>query len=671
MKLIYFNKLNERLPDLEAFNSRMVLRLNSQETLEFSTYDDRLQKYDKVLVNRDTRWYEFTVQEIETLHDENGVIYQAWAESSLVSDLKAKVFEDRRFQNKSARTVLQTIVDGTNWKVGTVADADLRTLNFYHINAYKALSSLLNTYNLEIETKIQVIGPSVSERTVSLVQQTGEKTGRRFEFGHDLIEVNRTVETDDVITALYGFGKGEQKFDEEGNPTGGYGRRIDFKDLNGGKPYVADEEARANYGVLVNGELKHRYGIVIYQDIEDRSELLEATRKDLKKLSKPKVSYKASVIDLKQYGLDFAGIGLGDEVVIIDRVLNLSLRSRLLEIEITDANTNLTLGNLAPNLSSRTNNIESQISEVNDKVEATNNYVATIGDLNLDEITEKIQEVNENFFSGLSYLKFSPETGLLSFNAPDEANATEAIQMYQGKIRIANSKDWQGNWNWTTYMDGHGMLADTIGGKQIKAHSVGTDHLEAGVLNTKNIFIGDDEQKTLDQKIAALDETDQANYSSLKDETEQALNEYQDAVLAQAKAEASAYADNVLTLSEQQALIDARRRLEEAKEYADEHNQKLESELIDMIGQVDMRTHIQTDPVTGDLLIGKPDSGVQMRLTNDRLSIEMGGEEVAYFGNQQLYITEAVVRRFMLGDDWEIQVSPDKNLNITWIGGSE
>ena len=54
MRLIYFNKLNERLPDLEVFDSRMVLRLNSQETLEFSTYDNRLQKYDKVLVNRDT-----------------------------------------------------------------------------------------------------------------------------------------------------------------------------------------------------------------------------------------------------------------------------------------------------------------------------------------------------------------------------------------------------------------------------------------------------------------------------------------------------------------------------------------------------------------------------------------------------------------------------------------
>ena len=561
-------------------------------------------------------------------------------------------------------------MDGTNWRVGTVDDTDLRTLNFYHINAYKALSSLLNTYNLEIETKIQVTGPSVSERIVNLVQQTGQKTGRRFEFGHDLIEVNRTVETDDVITALYGYGKGEQKFDEEGNPTGGYGRRIDFKELNGGKPYVADEEARANYGVLVNGELKHRYGIVIYQDIENRSELLETTRKDLKKLSKPKVSYKASVIDLKQYGLDFAGIGLGDEVVIIDRVLNLSLRSRLLEIEITDTNTNLTLGNLAPNLSSRTNNIESQISEVNDKVEATNNYVATIGDLNLDEITEKIQEVNENFFSGLSYLKFSPETGLLSFNAPDEANATEAIQMYQGKIRIASSKDWQGNWNWTTYMDGHGILANVIGGKQIKAHSVGTDHLQAGVLNARNIYIGDGGE-TVDRKIEKLDQKDHATYTQLKDETEQALNEYQDAVLAQAEAEASAYADNVLTLFEQQALIDARRRLEEAKEYADAHNQKLESELIDLIGQVDMRTHIKTDPVTGDLLIGKPDSGVQMRLTNDRLSIEMGGEEVAYFGNQQLYITEAVVvRRFMLGDDWEIKVSDNKNLNLIWIGGN-
>ena len=267
--------------------------------------------------------------------------------------------------------------------------------------------------------------------------------------------------------------------------------------------------------------------------------------------------------------------------------------------------------------------------------------------------------------------EYNLPAGLYSFDAPLEnaEKITEWIYFGAGRIVVSNEKRPDGTWKTKSILDGNGLGTGTVSANNILANSIGVEHLKSDVLTTKNIRIGEENPKTLDEKIADLDASDQANYQRIKSETEETLNDYETAILNKAETEANAYADNVLTEAERRAIQEARERLEQAKAYADSNQQRLETELLDLIGEVDIRTHIKTDPYTGDLLIGKPGSGVQMRLTNDRLSIEMEGEEVAFFGNKQLYITEAVVvRRFLMGDNWEIKVADDGNLNITWIG---
>ncbi|WP_236024489.1 phage tail spike protein [Bifidobacterium pluvialisilvae] len=90
------------------------------------------------------------------------------------------------------------------------------------------------------------------DRAISLVKAQDDQTNtapRRFEYGHDLKGITRTVDATGVKTRLYGYGKGLPTTDEDGNETGGYGRRIDFADINNGKPYVEDPEATALWGL--------------------------------------------------------------------------------------------------------------------------------------------------------------------------------------------------------------------------------------------------------------------------------------------------------------------------------------------------------------------------------------------------------------------------------------
>lgn len=108
-------------------------------------------------------------------------------------------------------------------------------------------------FNLEI-TASYLMDPAhthITDRAINLVKAQGDQTGipRRFEYGHDLKGIVRTVDASHVKTRLYGYGKGLPTLDEEGNETGGYGRRIDFKDINNGKPYVEDQQATALWGV--------------------------------------------------------------------------------------------------------------------------------------------------------------------------------------------------------------------------------------------------------------------------------------------------------------------------------------------------------------------------------------------------------------------------------------
>ena len=580
-------------------------------------------------------------------------------------DLKGVTIRDIRPNNSDTRSAFDKILKETGWELGTVNSKTRASTNYYYDQALDAFFDALEIWQVEFNLRMTFANGKVTGQYVDLSNQWSSNNGKWYEYGDKLLEVTETQSESNIYTALIGRGKAKE------TENGGYGRKITFKDVlwqksKGdpvdkplGQDYVELDSATDNFG-YPNG--KRRECVIEFSEIDDPEKLLEESYKALIEIARPKQELEAQVLEDEL-------AETGEVVSIIYPRYNIRYQTRIFELVRDFKNSNnktIKFGDKVTHSAAERVHAERQEREEKDKqnqntiINQLNNEISqAISDLYLKDAYKIELEPNN---------KYKLPSGTYWFDAPID-EATTFVGATGGYIISSKSKKSDGTWEITYLAGGGGLLADTIGGKQIKGHSIGTDHLEAGVLNTKNIFIGDDEQKTLDQKIAALDETDQANYSSLKDETEQALNEYQDAVLAQAEAEASAYADNVLTLFEQQALIDARRRLEEAKEYADAHNQKLESELIDLIGQVDMRTHIQTDPVTGDLLIGKPDSGVQMRLTNDRLSIEMGGEEVAFFGNKQLYITEAVVvRRFLMGDNWEIKVADDGNLNITWIG---
>lgn len=255
------------------------------------------------------------------------------------SDLHSFIIEDKR-PGGNASDVLREILKGTGYQLGNV-DGLTRTgrLSFYYISVRQALVKIIESYACEFKVRYTFVENKIIGRYIDLNQRFGRVTGHQFEYGSNILNVTYEESSDDVVTALIGRGKGEESTNESGEATGGYGRRIQFKDVSwsvakgdpvdkpAGQNYVSNETARNIYGLHQNGEIKHRFGVYTNEDIEDPVELLKATYKELQRLSVPIVTFKANLLDLAN-AIE-QDIWIGDSVGIVRDQIGIAFEARI------------------------------------------------------------------------------------------------------------------------------------------------------------------------------------------------------------------------------------------------------------------------------------------------------------------------------------------------------
>lgn len=253
-------------------------------------------------------------------------------------ELKAYGYiKDIRPVKRTALEILQQVLKGTRWEPGNIPTTSPIDTSFYYQNYLDCIQQIAKLFNFELtftynfDTRLQ----RISSRKVNFYLQQGKRTGKRFEYGSNLLEVTREEDSQEIYTALVGRGKGEEQTDEEtGEATGGYGRRINFSDVvwskaNGdpadkpaGQEFIEDPEATKVFGY---DDGKPRTGIVVFEDIEDPTELLQVTWTALKSSERPKASFKANVTDV-------GNLGLGDTIAIIRHELQIEYFTRVYKV---------------------------------------------------------------------------------------------------------------------------------------------------------------------------------------------------------------------------------------------------------------------------------------------------------------------------------------------------
>ena len=272
------------------------------------------------------------------------------------SDLHSFIIENKRPKG-TAEQVLNAILEGTGYQLGNV-DGLTRTgkLSFYYISVRQALVKIIESYACEFKIRYTFVENKIIGRYIDINQRFGHVTGHQFEYGSNILDVTYEESSDDVVTALIGRGKGEQSTDENGEATGGYGRRIQFKDVvwsveNGdpvdkpaGQNYVTNETARNIYGLHQNGVIKHRFGVYTNEDIEDPTELLKATYKELQRLSVPIVTFKANLLDLAN-AIE-QDVWIGDSVGIVRDQIGIAFEARIHKLVIDKLDNNRSVAEL-------------------------------------------------------------------------------------------------------------------------------------------------------------------------------------------------------------------------------------------------------------------------------------------------------------------------------------
>lgn len=343
MKMFLFDrnqKVKRWLVDRDFIEANMVEQINAADQLTFSVpLNKRLPSsyfYAAIPQPRGSGYLLFKIVTEKVSSDQ----IEYTAVESAYDELKSYHYiKDVRPENRKAGELLQTALEGTRWQVGQTYDSGTFSTNFYYISTLEAIQKIVELCGLEVTFEI-TLNPKthqIEHRLVNLYAQQGQRTGKRFEYGSNLLTVEREESAENLITALIGRGKGEAVYHEDNTAEetpDGYGRRINFADVvwskeNGnpadkpaGQEYVEDVDATAKYGF---DDGKPRIGIEIFEDITDPAELLQATWSALQTLKRPQASFRASVMDV-------GDLGLGDTVAIVRHDIKIEYFTRVYKV---------------------------------------------------------------------------------------------------------------------------------------------------------------------------------------------------------------------------------------------------------------------------------------------------------------------------------------------------
>lgn len=438
--------------------------LNGEDSVDIATTFALKQGYRLVWADRLGKVHEHVCQDPKGLHAGGDTVYTDTAINS-ICETYGDYIEDKRPYGYGFLQALNVCLGPTRWTAGTVDQTGTvdKGLTFYHTSAREALQSILK-FGGELETEITVSGGRVTSRKVGIRSHRGAKGGhRRFTYTKDLTSVSRT-EHYGAITACYGYGKGIE------TDTGGYGRKLTFGDINNGKNYVEDATALKLYGRPDGmGGHAHVFGQYENQNCEDAATLLAETRAYFDSRKEPGMTYEADAVDLMQFGRDWEGVAVGDDVQIVDTCFSPALRceGRVTKL-VTDelgGSMRVTLGNVTETI---TDMLLAQQQKVSSLSKRSSNWdvAASTPPSYLQQVMDSM---NAQFnLAGNSYIHTSFEHGLIFGSVPLDADGRSttgdgmAMQLCSQGFRIAGGCKADGSWDWRTFGTGKGFFAEFI-----------------------------------------------------------------------------------------------------------------------------------------------------------------------------------------------------------------
>lgn len=477
-----FNRWGDNLGRLTVSDATHTDALDGTDELNITCAED-LVKGDRIVwIDLQGVCHEHIVDTIDRVHDDDGAPETQAVCINSVNETWDDWLDDKR-PSGSVAVALASILEDTRWEVGTCDQGGTASRTFYHESVREGLAGIIETWGGELETLIVHDGARIVSRRVGVRAKRGNQhSAKRFTWTKDLVSVKRSVASDNPKTRVYGYGKGVET---EG---GGYGRRLTFGDINGGKDYVEDAEATTVWGHPDGeGGILPAVASYVNEQCEDAAQLLQETKDYLEQVKEPKVTYTASVIDLYAFGRSWEGVGVGDDVAIIDKGFSaegVRLHGRVSQIErdLLTGDATVTFGTITDTMADMWQSVNNALKS-NSQQNAL--YDAAAG-TSVSWLIQLQQALNAQFNAVGTYhvetfelgeiwsnVPLNPETGL-----PVKATADMwAINVNGRGQRLAAGLTSDGQWDWRTFFTGGMVTADVINAGTMKA-----DRVRAGLL---------------------------------------------------------------------------------------------------------------------------------------------------------------------------------------------
>lgn len=477
-----FSRWGDNLGRLTVSAATHTDALDGTDELGITCAED-LVKGDRIVwIDLQGTCHEHIVDTIDRVHDDDGAPETQAVCINSVNETWDDWLDDKR-PSGSVAVALASILADTRWEVGTCDQGGSASRTFYHESVREGLAGIIETWGGELETLIVHDGASIVSRRVGVRAKRGnQSSAKRFTWTKDLVSVKRSVASDNPKTRVYGYGKGVE------TESGGYGRRLTFGDINGGKDYVEDADATTVWGHPDGeGGILPAVASYVNEQCVNAAQLLQETKDYLEQVKEPKVTYTASVIDLYAFGRSWEGVGVGDDVAIIDKGFSaegVRLHGRVSQIErdLLTGDATVTFGTLTDTMADMWQSVNSALKS-NSQQNAL--YDAAAG-TSVSWLIQLQQALNAQFNAVGTYhvetfelgeiwsnVPLNPETGL-----PVKATADMwAINVNGRGQRLAAGLTSDGQWDWRTFFTGGMVTADVINAGTMKA-----DRVRAGLL---------------------------------------------------------------------------------------------------------------------------------------------------------------------------------------------
>lgn len=220
--------------------------------------------------------------------DEKRGVTAVVATDAAVAELAHLIVPEIRLTGATAQQGAQEALASSGWQLGEASAEGTSDLSAYRDKRWKVLRDIAVQYQARVTPYFVIENGEIVGKIVDVTARENVFRGRLFEgaSGSAQIYVTRSGAP---VTKMYGIGK---PIGTEDPPTCVTFADIEAPDKPKGQTYIEDADAIALYGEGREDVFSDKY-------IEDPNELLEKTRAELKKRSKPKVSGTATASDME------------------------------------------------------------------------------------------------------------------------------------------------------------------------------------------------------------------------------------------------------------------------------------------------------------------------------------------------------------------------------------